>query len=161
MAPRRLPIPLYCDRATQTQIKPPVDDPWVDPFYMGSSRESTPHTPARHQAPSYSPSNKRSAAPTSPSKPQNSRQPISGLGQVNVVNTVGSQAANLDERPLKKRRIAFHEDESDDEASERARYDLHSVKESLDTMAAEAREDRQEIRSILQDLLHTIQQNRT
>jgi len=180
MAPRRRPILLYCDRATQTQVEPPVHNPWDDIFYMGSSRESTP-PPARRQAaqardPSYSPPSKESRSSAlrrqaaqacgpsySPPSKENSRRPCSGLGQINVVNTVASpsqDAANLDERPSKKRRVSFREDESDDEGSQRVQYDLSSVKESLDTMAAEARQDRQDILSTLQDLLHEIQQNR-
>jgi hypothetical protein len=66
-----------------------------------------------------------------------------------------------DERPLKKRRVALHEDKSEDEGSQWVIYELSSVKESLDTIAAEAREDRRDILRTLQDLLHEIQQKCT
>lgn len=146
---RRGPIPLTCDRATQTETNPSAisDDRWLDPFYMGSSRESTP-PPARCQASQNKPK----------PKPQHSRK-HSGLGQVNVVNTISSQDdahldQDTDERPLKKRRV----NGSEDEQSEWVRHELNSIKESLDTIAVEAREDRGEMFNVLHDIILEIRQ---
>jgi hypothetical protein len=46
--------------------------------------------------------------------------------------------------PIEKKGDLFHEDESKDKGSKCVTYELSSVKESLDTIAAEAEEDRQD-----------------
>ncbi|KAF8961301.1 hypothetical protein BDZ97DRAFT_1921379 [Flammula alnicola] len=108
------------------------------------------------------------------------RHPNTGLGRTNILNMVDAiapvehakgvrshQAESslkrdsgiqdvVDERPLKKQRLAFR----DEDDMRWVQHEITGVKESLEKIAAEAREDRQDINRTLQELLHEIQQRR-
>jgi hypothetical protein len=56
---------------------------------------------------------------------------------------------------LKKQRLAFHNEDD----MKWLWNEIMGVKENLEKMAAEAREDRLVINSMLQELLHKIQRN--
>lgn len=106
-----------------------------------------------------------------PLRSRRDRKPNTGLGRANVLNMVGagqhgqapshqtksplkrdSELQDVSEgRPLKKQRLAHDKDDI-----RWVRDEITGVKESLEQMAAEAREGREDLNNSMQELLQEI-----
>lgn len=106
---RRLQVPLYCDRPTQTQ---PQDNAEVGlfefpPIKEGSSRPCCPPSPryrrvGRPASPVLATWTSEEEPPQSPQPRPSRRRQGSGLGQTNVLNKVPAQSAKVRDIPLYK-----------------------------------------------------------
>jgi hypothetical protein len=191
-------IPLYCNQSsepTQNESEAELSD-----FPPIKERNSTPPSPAPSvparsrylpQAARRYPQQHPLSSEEEPQS-QRHRQPKTGLGQTNMLNTVDAispvqhakvtpyifvahsvfdvhslQALKRDsgvqdvghERPFKKQRVAFHEEDVD--WMRAMQHEITGVKESLEKIAAEAREDRRDISSMLQELLRELIRQRS
>ncbi|KAF8798518.1 hypothetical protein BYT27DRAFT_7320414 [Phlegmacium glaucopus] len=168
-------IPLYCSQPSQTL---PQGDSEVELSDFPPIKERN-STPPMSPVPVHSRPLRPKAAPggsqqlpvsseEEPPRSQHRRQP--GLGQANILNMVDAVAPvphakgvrshpgksllkhqdsgiqdAADEHPLKKQRLALR----DENNMKWVRQEIAGVKESLEKIAAEAREDRRDINSII------------
>lgn len=195
---RRQPILLYCSRATQTQddYEAEYSDFLSYRLANGPALIATHYSPpshSRHSRAAASGIYQRQLTVSSeeePSQTQRHRQPSTGLGQSNIVNTVGAAAmvsrtkviriflarsnANGEfkcqgdpshcKKPSLKRQGSMDQDASNERPSTRrhsapcdddnmgwVRREIASIKETLEEMASEAREDRRRLISTLEE----------